>query len=84
MAGGTQVVSRGHPAYTYAKDAAAGQVSGQGVKDQGGTTAGGASSSSSKGSGGYGYSLAQAPVADRQYRDRSVSLAARRLQPRRV
>jgi predicted lipoprotein with Yx(FWY)xxD motif len=70
MAGGTQVVLRGHPAYTYTKDTASGQITGQGVKDQWGTwyaldsggnpitkaaTAGGASSSSSKGSGGYGY-----------------------------
>jgi predicted lipoprotein with Yx(FWY)xxD motif len=70
MAGGTQVVLRGHPAYTYTTDTAAGQVSGQAVKDQWGTwyaldsggnpitkaaTSGGASSSSSKGSGGYGY-----------------------------
>jgi hypothetical protein len=70
IAGGTQIVLRGHPAYTYTKDSAAGQIIGQGVKDQWGTwyalhgggnaiskpaTAGGASSTSNKGSGGYGY-----------------------------
>jgi predicted lipoprotein with Yx(FWY)xxD motif len=68
-AGGSQVVLQGHPAYTYSGDSAAGQVNGQGVKDQWGTwyaldsngapitkaPSSGAASSSSGGSGGYGY-----------------------------
>ena len=68
MASGTQVVLQGHPAFTYIKDSAPGQIAGQGVKDQWGTwyaldsngkpitkapASGGASSSS--GGGGYGY-----------------------------
>jgi predicted lipoprotein with Yx(FWY)xxD motif len=68
---GTQVVLQGHPAYTYSADTAAGQVHGQGVKDQWGTwwaldsngkpitstapTGGASSSSSGGGGGGYGY-----------------------------
>jgi predicted lipoprotein with Yx(FWY)xxD motif len=70
MASGTQVVLQGHPAFTYTKDTASGQVGGQGVTDQWGTwyaldssgnpitkaaATGSASTSSSKGSGGYGY-----------------------------
>lgn len=69
MAGGKQVVLQGHPAFTFSGDTAAGQVKGQGVKDQWGvwyaldsngkpitnaSPAGGASSSGG-GSGGYGY-----------------------------
>jgi len=68
-AGGSQVVLQGHPAYTYSGDTTAGQVNGQGVKDQWGVwyaldsngkpitnaspTAGASSSGGS--SGGYGY-----------------------------
>jgi predicted lipoprotein with Yx(FWY)xxD motif len=68
-ANGTQVVLQGHPAYTFAGDKAAGQVTGQAVKDQWGTwyaldntgkpitkaASGSSESSSSGGGGGYGY-----------------------------
>lgn len=37
MANGTQVVLQGHPAFTFTGDKSAGQVNGQGVKDQWGT-----------------------------------------------
>ncbi|MCW2495450.1 hypothetical protein [Jatrophihabitans sp.] len=37
MVSGKQVVLQGHPAYTFMGDSAAGQVTGQGVKDQWGT-----------------------------------------------
>lgn len=66
--GGTQVILHGHPAHTFVKDTAPGQISGQGVTDQWGTwyaldgqgtpitkKAPPGSSSSSSQSGGYGY-----------------------------
>jgi predicted lipoprotein with Yx(FWY)xxD motif len=69
MSNGTQVVLQGHPAYTFTGDSGAGQVTGQGVKDQWGTwyaldstgkpitsaaPSGGSSTSGSSSSGGGG------------------------------
>jgi predicted lipoprotein with Yx(FWY)xxD motif len=56
--GATQVTWQGRPLYTFANDKAAGDASGNGLKDVGvwkAATIGTSSSSSSSGGGGYGY-----------------------------
>jgi len=66
VAGGTQIVLQGHPAYTFSGDSASGQTNGQAVTDQWGTwyaldsngkpiTNATPSSSTKGGGGGYGY-----------------------------